>query len=64
MIAVVKKWLEGDKMILEYLMCEYLEGKKSFEEVFKEFNDWITQEIEKELEKSKELIEHGCRRKN
>ena len=51
-------------MMLEHLMCEYLEGKKSFEEVFKEFNDWIAQEIRKELEKPQELIEHGCRRKN
>ena len=50
--------------MLEHLMCEYLEGKKSFEEVFKEFNDWMSQEIRKELEKSQELIEHGCRRKN
>ena len=38
--------------MLEYLMCEYLEEKKSFEEVFKEFNDWMAQEIKKELENS------------
>ena len=32
-------------------MCEYLEGKKSFEEVFEEFNDWTAQEIRNELER-------------
>lgn len=55
----MKLWIDDIRPAPEgYVWC------KSFEEVLKEFNDWIAQEIRKELGKPQELIGHGCRRKN